>query len=117
MFKENFRPKQLLTDMEEQQHTNFIKRKLAQSSSSIITCKTRGQPISVMKIANPRKSSADSSASTKRKRSQHIQTTRKAIQEHQKKQHKNSTHMNSTDYQIQYVGRFLRKPALKAQFT
>ena len=85
MFKEDFKPKQLpdihtpLTDMEEQQHTNFIKRKLAQSNSSIITCKTRGQPISVMKITNPRKSSADSSASTKRKLSQHIETTREAI--------------------------------------
>ena len=85
MFKEDFKPKQLpdihtpLTDMEEQQHTNFIMRKLAQSNSSIITCKTRGQPISVMKITNPRKSSADSSASTKRKRSQHIEKTREAI--------------------------------------
>ena len=85
MFKEDFRPKQLpdiqtpLTDMEEQQHTNFIKRKLAQSNSSIITCKTRGQTISVMKITNPRKSSADSSASTKRKRSQYIKTNREAI--------------------------------------
>ena len=85
MFKEDFKPKQLpdihtpLTDMEEQQHTNFIKRKLAQSNSSIITCKTRGQPLSVMKITNPRKSSADSSASTKRKRLQHMETTREAI--------------------------------------
>ena len=46
MFKEDLRPKRLpdihtsLTDIE-QQHTNFIKRKQAQSNSSIIVVLTR----------------------------------------------------------------------------
>ena len=49
-------------------HTNYIKRKFAQSKSNIVTCKTGGQPIAVVKVTNYRKSSAEISASTQRKR-------------------------------------------------
>ena len=56
-----------------------MKGKFAQSKSSIVTCKTGGQPLSVMKVTSHRKSSADASASPKRKRSQNMETYREAI--------------------------------------
>ncbi|GFS05270.1 NRAG8 protein, partial [Elysia marginata] len=85
IFKQDYLPKPLpdiaspLTETEERQHTNFIKRKLAQSQTKIITCKTGGQPISVIKITSNRKSTAKASASTKRKRSQEIETAREMV--------------------------------------
>ncbi|GFR85064.1 amine oxidase [Elysia marginata] len=85
IFKQDYLPKPSpdiatpLTETEERQHTNFITRKLAQSKTNIITCKTGGQPISVMKITSNRKSTAKASASTKRKRSQEIETAREMV--------------------------------------
>ena len=84
-FKDDKTPKPLpdiqtpLTDMEEKQNTNFMKRKFAQSKSNIVTCKTRGQPIAVMKVTNHRKSFADISASTQRKRCQDIEKARETM--------------------------------------
>ena len=85
IFKDDNTPKPLpdiqtpLTDVEEKQNTNFMKRKFAQSKSNIVTCKTGGQPISVMKVTNHRKSSAEISASTKRKRCQDIEKARETM--------------------------------------
>ncbi|GFR77563.1 SH3 and PX domain-containing protein 2B [Elysia marginata] len=85
IFKQDSTPKQFpdtqipLTDKEERQHTNFVKRKLAQSKNKVITYKTGGQPISFMKITNYRKPSASASTSTKRQRSQQIETAREIV--------------------------------------
>ncbi|GFO15139.1 nrag8 protein [Plakobranchus ocellatus] len=85
IFKQDNLPKPLphiqtpLTDLEERQHTNLIKRKLAHSNKNIISCKTGGQPLSLIKITNKRKSSKDATSSTKRKRSQQIKTVREAV--------------------------------------
>ena len=56
-----------------------MKRKFAQSKSSIVTCKTGGQPIAVMKVTNHRKSTAKISASTTRKRCQDIEKARETM--------------------------------------
>ncbi|GFR92946.1 hypothetical protein ElyMa_000880000 [Elysia marginata] len=56
------------------------KKKATQSENNIIDCKKGGgQPISMMKITNCRKPSTEASTSSRRERSQQIETTRTSI--------------------------------------
>ena len=68
-----------LSKLEEKVHTSLVRRKLYNNPQQTIVCKTRGQPILLKRLVNPRKESQSVKTPTKRKRAKIIRSVSKDI--------------------------------------
>ena len=72
-------PTRPLTIEEQKLNTHFVRRQLNNSKSSIIECKTGGQPILMAKVIKARKESAQAKTRTKRAQTHLLSANRAAV--------------------------------------
>ncbi|GFO33698.1 hypothetical protein PoB_006020300 [Plakobranchus ocellatus] len=93
-----------------------MRSKLAQSKSKIIILNRGGTNFSdeIYKTENRQQKPVHPPKDTDHNIWRQLE---KQSQKHRKKQHKNNIPTNSTYYQIKHVGKFSRRPALRAQHS